>query len=142
VNQENPQHNEQHDQQKTGHEEEPRARSRDPLVGTVLDGRFQIEDVLGSGGMSVVYKATQLRVNRHVAIKTLRLQLDTKDIYRERFQREISSLCSLNHPNIVTVYDCIIGEDDRPQVAVVVPWNVAAEICHIPTHDASVAIGL
>jgi len=116
VNQENPQHNEQHDQQKTGHEEEPRARSRDPLVGTVLDGRFQIEDVLGSGGMSVVYKATQLRVNRHVAIKTLRLQLDTKDIYRERFQREISSLCSLNHPNIVTVYDCIIGEDDQPYI--------------------------
>lgn len=116
MNQENPQHNEQHDQQKTGHEEEPRAKSRDPLVGTVLDGRFQIEDVLGSGGMSVVYKATQLRVNRHVAIKTLRLQLDTKDIYRERFQREISSLCSLNHPNIVTVYDCIIGEDDQPYI--------------------------
>jgi serine/threonine-protein kinase len=81
-----------------------------------LDGRFQIEEVLGTGGMSIVYKATQLRVNRHVAIKTLRLQLDTKDIYRERFQREISSLCALNHPNIVTVYDAIIGPDDQPYV--------------------------
>jgi serine/threonine protein kinase len=81
-----------------------------------LDGRFQIEEVLGSGGMSVVYKATQLRVNRHVAIKTLRLQLDTKEIYRERFQREIASLCALSHPNIVTVYDAIIGPDDQPYV--------------------------
>ena len=86
------------------------------MVGTILDGRFQIEDVLGSGGMSVVYKATQLRVNRHVAIKTLRVQLDTKAIYRERFQREISLLCALGHPHIVTVYDCLIGPDEQPYV--------------------------
>ncbi|MBS1989637.1 MAG: serine/threonine protein kinase [Cyanobacteria bacterium SZAS LIN-3] len=104
------------DQQPANQENDSRVKSRDPLVGTVLDGRFEIEEVLGSGGMSVVYKARQLRVNRHVAIKTLRLQLDTKDIYRERFQREISSLCSLSHPNIVTVYDCIIGEDDQPYI--------------------------
>ncbi|MBS1999561.1 MAG: protein kinase, partial [Cyanobacteria bacterium SZAS LIN-2] len=94
------------DQQPANQESDSRVKSRDPLVGTVLDGRFEIEEVLGSGGMSVVYKARQLRVNRHVAIKTLRLQLDTKDIYRERFQREISSLCSLSHPNLVTVNDC------------------------------------
>jgi eukaryotic-like serine/threonine-protein kinase len=93
-----------------------RAKSRDPLVGTTLDGRFEIEEVIGSGGMSVVYKATQLRVNRHVAIKTLRLQLDTKPVYRERFQREINLLSTLSHPNIVTVYDCLIGADDQPYV--------------------------
>ncbi len=93
-----------------------RAKARDPLVGTTLDGRFEIEEVIGSGGMSVVYKATQLRVNRHVAIKTLRLQLDTKPVYRERFQREISLLSTLSHPNIVTVYDCFIGSDDQPYV--------------------------
>jgi serine/threonine-protein kinase len=86
------------------------------MVGTVLGGRFQIEEVLGSGGMSVVYKATQLAVNRHVAIKTLRLQMDSKPIYRDRFQREISLLCALNHPHIVTVYDCVIGPDDQPYV--------------------------
>jgi len=98
--------------------DQPRAKEkpRDPLVGTILDDRFQIEEVIGTGGMSVVYKATQLRVNRHVAIKTLRLQLDAKPIYRERFQREISLLCSLSHPNIVTVYDCVIGADDQPYV--------------------------
>jgi serine/threonine-protein kinase len=96
--------------------QEQTSKSTDKLVGTLLDGRFQIEEVLGSGGMSVVYKATQLRVNRHVAIKTLRLQLDAKPVYRERFQREISLLCTLNHPHIVTVYDCVIGEDDQPYV--------------------------
>ncbi|HEY9788215.1 MAG TPA: protein kinase [Candidatus Obscuribacterales bacterium] len=96
---------------------ETRARSsRDPLVGTTLDGRYLIEEVLGSGGMSVVYKATQTRVNRHVAVKTLKMQLDTKPVYRERFQREIDSLCTLSHPNIVTVYDCLIGPDDQPYV--------------------------
>ncbi len=94
----------------------PNRKRTDPLVGTVLDGRFQIEEVLGSGGMSVVYKATQLRVNRHVAIKTLRMQLDAKPIYRERFQNEINLLCALSHPNIVTVYDCVIGPDDQPYV--------------------------
>ncbi len=87
----------------------------DPLVGTVLDGRFEIEEVLGSGGAGVVYKAKQLRVNRHVAIKTIRMQVDN-EVIRERFQREISSLCALNHPNIVTVYDCIFGWDGQPYV--------------------------
>jgi len=87
----------------------------DPLVGTILDDRFEIEEVLGSGGAGVVYKAKQLRVNRHVAIKTIRMQVDN-EVIRERFQREITSLCTLNHPNIVTVYDCIFGGEGQPYV--------------------------
>ncbi len=90
--------------------------SRDALVGTILDGRFEIEAVLGTGGMSIVYRARQLRVNRLVAIKTLKMQLDTKPIIRERFQREISSLFSLNHPNIVTVHDILVGPGEQPYV--------------------------
>lgn len=93
-----------------------KGKSRDPLVGTVLDGRFHIDDVLGSGGMSVVYLATQSRVNRQVAIKTLKLAMDSKEVYRERFHREISLLCSLAHPHIVTVYDCIFDEEQQPYV--------------------------
>lgn len=92
-----------------------RAVTADPLVGTVLDNRFEIEEVLGSGGAGVVYKAKQLRVNRHVAIKTIRMQVDN-EVIRERFQREITSLCALNHPNIVTVYDCLFGWDGQPYV--------------------------
>lgn len=93
-----------------------KGKARDPLVGTVLDGRFHIDDVLGSGGMSVVYLATQIRVNRQVAIKTLKLQLDTKQVYRERFHREINLLCALSHPHIVTVYDCIFDDEQQPYV--------------------------
>lgn len=98
--------------------DEPRdkVKSRDPLVGTVLDDRFQIDDVLGSGGMSVVYLATQIRVNRQVAIKTLKMQLDSKQIYRERFHREITLLCALSHPHIVTVYDCVFDDEQQPYV--------------------------
>jgi len=92
------------------------AKSRDPMIGTTLDERYYIEGILGSGGMSVVYKAVQLTIDRHVAVKTIKLQVDSKPVYRERFLREIKSLCALSHPNVVTVYDCVIGDDDQPYV--------------------------
>ncbi|MBZ0189507.1 MAG: serine/threonine protein kinase, partial [Candidatus Obscuribacterales bacterium] len=88
----------------------------DPFIGASLDGRFIIEEILGTGGMSVVYKARQLVVDRYVAIKTLKLRVDTKPIFRERFKLEVKSLCALSHPHIVTVYDCIIGQDDQPYI--------------------------
>lgn len=92
------------------------SKSRDPMIGTTLDDRYYIEGILGTGGMSVVYKAVQLTIDRHVAVKTIKLQVDTKPVYRERFLREIRSLCALSHPNVVTVYDCVIGDDDQPYV--------------------------
>ncbi len=92
------------------------AVNKDPLIGTTIDGRFFIEDILGTGGMSVVYKARQLRVNRYVAIKTIRLQVDTHSTVRERFLREVDTLCALSHPNIVSVFDCIFGPDDQPYI--------------------------
>lgn len=88
----------------------------DPLVGMQLDGRFEIESVLGSGGMSVVYKAKQINVNRYVAIKTIRMQLGRNSVARDRFQREVSTLCAMNHPHVVTVYDCVFGADGAPFV--------------------------
>jgi serine/threonine-protein kinase len=75
-----------------------------------------VEEQIGSGGMSVVYRARHLRLNRAVAIKTLKLQIDAKPVYRERFQREIDSLSALNHPNVVTVTDCLIDDQGQPYV--------------------------
>lgn len=75
-----------------------------------------VEERIGTGGMSVVYRARHLRLNRAVAIKTLKLQIDTKPVYRERFQREIDSLSALNHPNVVTVTDCLIDDQGQPYV--------------------------
>lgn len=89
---------------------------RDQLLGTTLDGRFKIEELIGSGGMSNVYRATQLRVNRDVAIKTLKLHIDDQPAHRERFQHEVDLLCALSHPNIVTLYDWLLGPDGQPCV--------------------------
>lgn len=87
------------------------------LVGTKLGGRFEILEVLGQGGMSVVYKARQDVVDRFVAIKTLKMQLQDQPETIQRFEREIKSLCKLSHPHIVTVFDCIIDEDGQPYIA-------------------------
>lgn len=87
---------------------------RDPLIGTKLaGGRYEILDVLGEGGMSVVYKAKQELVDRIVAIKTLKVKMLSDPMLLKRFEREVKTLSRLNHPNIVTVYDCIV-ENGQP----------------------------
>ncbi|GEM_PF-530120 len=89
---------------------------KDPLIGRCLEDRYHILSVLGWGGMSVVYKARQDPIDRLVAIKTVKFRVDERpDIWR-RFEREIKTLSKLSHPNIVTVYDCIIGDDGQPYV--------------------------
>ncbi len=90
--------------------------TRDPLIGTTLEGRYYIEEILGTGGTSVVYKAKQLRFNRYVAIKMMKIQFEKNAVHRERFEREIASLSTLSHPNIVSVYDYTVGPDDQPCV--------------------------
>lgn len=89
---------------------------KDPLIGTVLDDKYHILEVLGFGGMSVVYKAMQEPVERLVAVKTVKFRVDERpDIWR-RFEREVKTLSKLSHPNVVTVYDCVIGTDSQPYV--------------------------
>ncbi|MBK9279358.1 MAG: serine/threonine protein kinase [Candidatus Obscuribacter sp.] len=89
---------------------------KDPLIGSYLEDRYHILSVLGWGGMSVVYKARQEPLDRLVAIKTVKFRVDERpDIWR-RFEREIRTLSKLSHPNIVSVYDCIVGDDGQPYV--------------------------
>ncbi|MBX9938085.1 MAG: serine/threonine protein kinase [Candidatus Obscuribacterales bacterium] len=96
--------------------EAPRRPYKDPLIGRCLEDRYHILSVLGWGGMSVVYKARQDPIDRLVAIKTVKFRVDERpDIWR-RFEREIKTLSKLSHPNVVTVYDCIIGDDGQPYV--------------------------
>ena len=73
-------------------------------IGSVFRG-YRIDAVLGHGGMGAVYLATHLRLERRVAIKVLLPELATDESFRERFIRESQLAASLEHPNIVPVYD-------------------------------------
>jgi predicted Ser/Thr protein kinase len=73
-------------------------------VGTNL-GAYHVESVLGRGGMSIVYRADDLRLNRKVALKLLAPELGEDDKFRERFLRESQLAASLDHPNVVPVYE-------------------------------------
>lgn len=75
------------------------------LVGTVLDGRYKIESVLGQGGMGMVFRATQTSVQRPVAVKTLNPALAAAPTFFERFRREAEVASRLRHPNVITIYD-------------------------------------
>jgi beta-lactam-binding protein with PASTA domain len=75
----------------------------------VLGGRYELRLLLGSGGMAEAYLAHDLRLDRAVAVKTLRSDLAWDPTYQARFRREAQSTASLNHPAIAAVYDT--GED-------------------------------
>lgn len=75
------------------------------LIGQVLDNRYKIEDVLGQGGMGMVFRATQTSVHRPVAVKTLNPSLAAAPQFFERFRREAEIASRLRHPNVITIYD-------------------------------------
>ena len=72
--------------------------------GEILGG-FRVEDVIGVGGMAIVYRAEQISLGRAVALKVLSSRLTSDHTFRERFRREGTHAASLEHPNIVPVYD-------------------------------------
>ena len=77
----------------------------DPYIGKFLDDRYEILDVLGTGGMAVVYRAYCHRLNRYVAVKILKRELASDQDLRRRFHDESQAVAMLSHPNIVAVYD-------------------------------------
>lgn len=84
---------------------ELRGPSNDPLIGKVFAERYEIESVLGLGGMSIVYKARHRLMDRVVAIKMLHGNIKSDHLSLERFRLEAQAASSLNHQNIITVYD-------------------------------------
>src|ERR671933_108138 len=75
------------------------------MVGEVLAERYQLEELVGAGGMSSVYRAHDLLLDRKVALKVLHQQYAADEEYVERFRREARAVAMLSHPNIVTVID-------------------------------------
>ncbi len=77
----------------------------DQYIGKLLDNRYEILELIGTGGMARVYKARCHRLNRLVAIKILREDLSQDAEFRRRFHDESQAVAMLSHPNIVAVYD-------------------------------------
>ena len=78
-------------------------------IGQVLGGRYRLIELLGSGGMATIYRATDTGLGRDVALKLLRPEYLRDPDFSARFRQEAQSAASLSHPNVVTVYD--YGED-------------------------------
>jgi len=82
----------------------------------LLNDRYQLHDRLGEGGMALVYRATDQRLGRQVAVKMLRPQYGADPGFVERFEQEAQSAAGLSHPNIAAVYDT--GEDGETRFIV------------------------
>ena len=83
----------------------------DQYIGKMLDNRYEILERIGMGGMAVVYKTRDHRLNRLVAVKILKPDLAQDADFRRRFNAESQAVAQLSHPNIVSVYDVSKGGD-------------------------------
>lgn len=83
----------------------------DRYIGKFLDNRYELLEVIGTGGMAVVYKARCHRLNRLVAVKILKQELAQDADFRRRFHDESQAVAMLSHPNIVAVYDVSHSDD-------------------------------
>ena len=98
---------------------------------TRLAGRYQLDEVIGRGGMSTVYRATDAVLDRTVAVKVLSPALAEGDpVWVARFQREARAAASLNHPGVATVYDTGVEDGTRFIVMEWVPGKSLATILH------------
>ncbi|CAN5330632.1 Stk1 family PASTA domain-containing Ser/Thr kinase [soil metagenome] len=77
----------------------------DPMIGRLIDGRYQVRSRIARGGMATVYLATDLRLERRVAVKVMHGHLADDTQFRERFIQEARSAARLAHPNVVNVFD-------------------------------------
>lgn len=89
--------------------------SSDPLLGRVVDDRYQITRKLARGGMATVYLADDLRLTRTVAVKVMHDNLGTDEDFVARFDREARAAARLSHPNVVAVFDQGM-DDERPYI--------------------------
>jgi len=114
---------------------------RDPLIGVVVKGQYRIEELLGLGGMGAVYRATQLAVDRPVALKVLRhmgapavhpgMHGDPQLV--ERFRREAMATSRLRHPNTVQVID--FGQTDEEMLFMVLELLEGSPLSSVIAHD-------
>ena len=81
------------------------------LVGKIVGDRYRMDDILGQGGMSAVYKAYDPNLKRFVAVKVIHPHLAEDPKFLMRFEEEAAAVAQLSHPNIVPVFDFNHDED-------------------------------
>lgn len=77
----------------------------DPMIGALLDGRYRVEQRIAVGGMATVYRGTDTRLDRVLALKVMHPALAGDAEFTERFIREAKAVARLSHPNVVNVFD-------------------------------------
>ena len=105
----------------------------DPLVGHVLDGRYEILRKLARGGMATVYLASDRRLTRTVAVKVMHDNLGNDHEFVTRFDREARAAARLSHPNVVSVFDQGI-DDGRPYI--VMEYVEGVTLRHVISREA------
>ena len=88
----------------------------DSNIGKMLDGRYELLELIGTGGMANVYRANDVVENRDVAVKILRNEFADSEEFQRRFRNESKAIAVLSHPNIVKIYD--VGFTDKVQFIV------------------------
>ena len=86
------------------------ASNSDPLVGRVIDDRYRLQALIGSGSFGLVYRATHERMPRQLAVKILSEEMSADPQWVARFEREVRAQALLDHPNIIEVYDYGMAE--------------------------------
>lgn len=97
------------------------------LIGVNLGNRYEIIEVLGTGGMAVVYKGRDIVLNRIVAVKVLKPEFNSDEEFVKKFQKESQAAASLSHPNIVNVFDVGFSHDVHYIVMEIVNGNTLRE---------------
>ena len=112
------------------------------LVGRTI-GNFEIEKIIGRGGMGVVYLARDTKLKRLVAIKSMPANLETNVTARTRFKREAELLASLNHPNIAVIYEIIDQDNSGYLILEYAPGETLAErmVRELPKLNEALSIG-
>ncbi|TPW73796.1 Stk1 family PASTA domain-containing Ser/Thr kinase [Schumannella sp. 10F1B-5-1] len=102
----------------------------DPMIGRLIDGRYQVRSRIARGGMATVYLATDLRLERRVAIKIMHGHLADDNQFKQRFIQEARSAARLAHPNVVNVFDQGQDEESAYLVMEYLPGITLRDLLH------------
>lgn len=111
-----------------------RLSEKDVRIGTVFDGKYEVLDFVGAGGISRVYKARHKELNRIVALKLLKM---SRQIDLQRFKREAISVGQLQHPNIARVYSLSVSADGNAYIAM--EYLEGRDLAEILSRDGSLS---